>query len=366
MKMGYDVRILNPFQELLPFLSKNKVGRSRLTTIVPELWQAVSRIPGVKSYPIERLSYGFLSSMLTKVLYSQVKRENVNLLQAETFLAADIALPVKNSIKLPMIFDSHSGLFTDELRRIINPTPSFLHYWAEREKQILSSSEHVIVTTIAMKQQLETSLGLTSISYAPNGATPMVGSRSSHRFPLKVVYAGIFAYWERIHDYFDAIKLARNDDFEFYLIGDGYQKKELLERISKERIPVNYLGYLPRDEFKKQMSTMHVGIAPWERERESRYYSSTKAFEYLSMGLPVVCADAGEWASIVSDNSCGILVPPEDPEAIANAILAYRNRKMWETHSANGLNLIREKFSWEKVISNLRPVYEDMRIKMDK
>jgi glycosyltransferase involved in cell wall biosynthesis len=362
-QMGYEVKILNPYTELLPFLAGRNSNRTRLTTLMPEVWRNVSKVPGVKCCAMERLAYGSLSFIMSRALYRMAKRENLDLLQAETFLAADVALPVKDSLGLPMIFDIHSGFFTEEIKKTINPTPGFLHYWRNKEKQILNSSDHVIVTTHAMKELLESNFGIRNISLAPNGAIPWNGDRAVYHVPLRVIYAGIFAYWERVQDYLDAAKLVGNSNFEFFLIGEGYQKSELLAKIDAENIPVKYLGYLPKEDFKKQMSTMHIGVAPWEKEIGSKFYSSTKTYEYLSMGMPVICADAGEWATMVQENDCGLLVPPEDPESIAKAILAYQNREMWERHSANGLNLIKKQYSWEKIISNLYPIYENMKAK---
>ncbi|GAG62707.1 unnamed protein product, partial [marine sediment metagenome] len=57
-------------------------------------------------------------------------------------------------------------------------------------------------------------------------------------------------------------------------------------------------------------------------------------------------------------NNTGIVVPPEDPKAIADAIMAYKDEDLWRKHSNNGIKLINEQYSWEKIIKNLKPVYE--------
>ncbi|MCJ7443254.1 MAG: glycosyltransferase family 4 protein [Methanotrichaceae archaeon] len=358
---GYEVRLMNPYIESLPFTAGINNHKFRFATLIPKAWNFLSKLPVVNSYLIERLAYDILQTILSRALYQMAKQENLNLLQAETFLAADVALPIKRSLNLPMIFDLHSGLLTDEMRISAKLSPKFLHYMAKKEKKILRSSDHVIVTSKVMKDRLKSEYGMENLSIVPNAAIPWQGYRAPHGSPLNVIYSGIFAKWERIHDYLDAAKMIGNNGFNFYLTGDGYQKNELLAKISKEKIPVKYLGCLPRDKFREHMSNMHIGVAPWTKDEAFKYYSSTKTYEYLSMGVPVVCANAGEWAIAVKDNECGFVVPPEDPLAFAEAILAYKDKTIWEKHSVNGLKFITEKWSWNKILGGIMPIYESLK-----
>jgi len=51
---------------------------------------------------------------------------------------------------------------------------------------------------------------------------------------------------------------------------------------------------------------------------------STKLFEYMKAQLPIVHAIRSE-SSVVKQCGCGLLVPPEDTQAICDAILRLRN-----------------------------------------
>jgi glycosyltransferase involved in cell wall biosynthesis len=359
-EMSFEVKLLNPYAELLPISAEHQNKKMRLTTVIPGLWEKISQFPGVKSYAVERLAYETLFYILSKKLYYMAKRKRIDILQAETLFAADVALPVKQALGLPMILDLHSGTFTEEIKNSVNPTEKFLHYCDIKQEKLILSSDHIIVTSQGMKDRLKANYGITKVSLAQNGATTWDGQRENYKIPIKVIYAGIFAYWERVQDYLDAAKFIGKGDFEFYLAGDGYLKNELLSKISKENIPVTYLGCLPREELREKMSGMHIGVAPMAIEDERKYCSSTKTYEYLSMGMPVVCANVGDWATMIKEKDCGIVVLPEDPVAIANGILAYKDKTLWKRHSANGKRQIIEQYSWEKIISNLRPVYEQL------
>lgn len=363
-QMGFDAKVLNPYNDLLPSAVKHEGENTRLTTTIPRLWGKISRIPGFKSYAMERMGYETLFHILSKKLYYMVRKEDIDVLQAETLFAADITLPVKQALGLPMILDLHSGTFTEEIRNSVNPTAEFLHYCTMKQREILLGSDCIIVTSQGMKDQLKSDYGITNTRLAQNGATGWNGSRAPHSFPIRVIYAGIFAYWERVQDYLDAIKIIGNDEFEFYLAGDGYLKDDLMSKIADENIQVTYLGSLPREKLREKMAAMHIGVAPMAKEQGRKFCSSIKTYEYLSMGMPVVCADIGDWAKAVKDKDCGLVVPPEDPAAMAKAILSYRDGLLWERQSSNGRRLVVEKYSWEEILGSLKPVYNDLAIKI--
>jgi glycosyltransferase involved in cell wall biosynthesis len=66
---------------------------------------------------------------------------------------------------------------------------------------------------------------------------------------------------------------------------------------------------------------MDIAFIGWNRSPLYRFgVSPNKLFDYMMAGRPVVHAiDAGN--DLVSESGCGVSVPPENPQAIANAIL---------------------------------------------
>jgi glycosyltransferase involved in cell wall biosynthesis len=50
----------------------------------------------------------------------------------------------------------------------------------------------------------------------------------------------------------------------------------------------------------------------------------SKIWEYMAVGKPVIYGGKGEGARIVEQSGGGIVVPPEQPSAMANAIMRIR------------------------------------------
>jgi glycosyltransferase involved in cell wall biosynthesis len=108
----------------------------------------------------------------------------------------------------------------------------------------------------------------------------------------------------------------------------------------------------------------HAGIAVLPGSRTllgARFTSPLKLFEYMAAGVPVVAADLPSFREILSDGESALLVPPEDPEALAGGI-----RRLLDDPSlarkirANALERVRH-YSWQERARRIIPVLEAVR-----
>jgi len=85
---------------------------------------------------------------------------------------------------------------------------------------------------------------------------------------------------------------------------------------------------------------------------------STKMFEYMARGLPVVCSNFPLWAEIVGTADCGIAVDPRDPEAIADAIRRLdEDPALARRLGENGRQAGAERYNWEAELLKLEALY---------
>ena len=118
---------------------------------------------------------------------------------------------------------------------------------------------------------------------------------------------------------------------------------------------VRFLGQVPRAEIVKAMDGARVGIVLNHPRPNYLEAWSTKMFEYMARGLPVVCSNFPLWAEIVGGADCGIAVDPRDPAAIADAIRRLNEdpalaRRLGE----NGRRAVAERYNWEAESSSSR------------
>jgi glycosyltransferase involved in cell wall biosynthesis len=100
-------------------------------------------------------------------------------------------------------------------------------------------------------------------------------------------------------------------DVRFLIVGDGPERARL-EKIANGA--VIFLGQ--RDEIPELLHAMDVFVLPSLAEG-----FGMAAAEAMACGLPVIASDVGGLREIVAPNETGILVPPREANALANAIL---------------------------------------------
>jgi len=105
------------------------------------------------------------------------------------------------------------------------------------------------------------------------------------------------------------------------IVGDGPLRGEL-EHTLKERgltRSVVFTGSLPHEEVADLIRQFDVALAPYSKPEHAFYFSPLKLFEYMACGVPVVAAALGQIAEIVRDGETGLLLPPDELDALTAA-----------------------------------------------
>jgi glycosyltransferase involved in cell wall biosynthesis len=124
---------------------------------------------------------------------------------------------------------------------------------------------------------------------------------------------------------------------------------------------VRFLGQVPRAEIARAMDRANVGIVLNHPTPNYLDAYSTKMFEYMARGLPVVCSNFPLWMEIVAGAECGITVDPRSASAIADAIRSLNEdpevaRRLGE----NGRRAIAERYNWEAELTTLEDMYRQV------
>jgi len=119
---------------------------------------------------------------------------------------------------------------------------------------------------------------------------------------------------------------------------------------------VTFTGRLTHGEVAKQYASAQIAVSPSVYEG-----FGLPAAEAMACGIPVVGTTAGALPEVIADNVTGILVPPKNPQALAQAIKtliadAELRRKM----GAAGVERVKQHFTWAKSAKATIDVYNEV------
>lgn len=160
-----------------------------------------------------------------------------------------------------------------------------------------------------------------------------------------VLYVGRLVPGKGLRELFaaaDAIA-ARGEDVDFALVGDGPMREEVARLAAASKARVHLAGALPPASVATWLVAADAVTLPSHSEGQPNVL-----IEAMACGRPVVATRVGGIPEIV-DARCGLLVPPADPEALADALaatlardwdeaaLARRFSRSWDTVAAETL-----------------------------
>ncbi len=173
---------------------------------------------------------------------------------------------------------------------------------------------------------------------------------------INLIFVGRIVKEKGIHVAIAALDLLKKWSWEFNLdiIGDADEdyKKSLLKLIDDLGLNKNvkFLGKYPPDELKSYYKKYDIFLHPciWNEP-----FGKT-IIEAMSCGVPVIASGTGGIPEIIIDHENGILVPPNDPLKLAEAIKELaENPSLVKKIRENGFSCVKERHSPSRGLENI-------------
>jgi glycosyltransferase involved in cell wall biosynthesis len=144
--------------------------------------------------------------------------------------------------------------------------------------------------------------------------------------------------------------------------GDGPLREELIYEADRLSVSnkVSFLGRIPWDHVQEFLASSDIFVLPSVKDTYGNMDGlPTVLLEAMSCGVPVIASDIGGVSMVVEHGRTGLLVPPGDAHALANAIatLAEDPAKRQAIGQA-ARRAIEEQFNWNNVVLRLVDVLE--------
>jgi glycosyltransferase involved in cell wall biosynthesis len=138
-----------------------------------------------------------------------------------------------------------------------------------------------------------------------------------------VSFAGVMGYSQDLETVLSCAQLLRdNPNIAFLLVGDGVEKSKLLHLAQHQNLPnVHFLPMQPREKYSEVLAASDVCLTTLRKEVKTPVVPS-KISSIMAAGRPVLASLPleGDASRLIQEARCGLCLPPEDPEALAQAV----------------------------------------------
>jgi glycosyltransferase involved in cell wall biosynthesis len=214
--------------------------------------------------------------------------------------------------------------------------------------------------------------GVDAEAFRPSDERELVERRPT------VLFVGNIAGNKGVQTVFEAVLRirAKYPDVQLQIAGEGDEGllRKLRWRARTERAEANvqFLGFVDRSKLPELYRGAHVFCSPAQYEGGV----ANVYIEAMACGCPVVASTAGGAPEAVVDGQTGLLVPPEDVEAVATALarilgdaplrrwMGEAGRRRAEDYFAMDKYILRVLATYQKAIDNSRQTLDRKKIEM--
>lgn len=237
-----------------------------------------------------------------------------------------------------------------------------LRFYGPVLRRVLGSVDRIIATS---PRYIESSPWLQPVrekcSVVPLGVdvhrfTPLLSPQSDH---LRLLFVGRLRYYKGLDTLLQALPLV--PQARLTIVGTGPMQAEWqgLARELELAERVVFAGEVADEELPAYYRRADLFVLPANARSEA---FGMVLLEAMAAGLPCITTEIGTGTSwIVQDGVTGLVVPPSDPAALAEAINTLRTNEPLRLQLGRaGLDRVREQFSQEVMVAQIMQVYEEL------
>ena len=157
--------------------------------------------------------------------------------------------------------------------------------------------------------------------------------------------------------------LVRRKDIELIIMGNGVEKKKLLEKVKKKNLNVRFLDYQPLEFTKSIIKNADIGLVTLV-PKIYKYAYPSKIMTYLEQGIPIIYNLEAESEIVKSARSkgYGFYTKFGNKNSMANLLIRLADDNKWKKEMRKrALQAFKKNFSanvvlnkWSKIINDLK------------
>lgn len=265
--------------------------------------------------------------------------------------------------KLPVFFETHEIFSQSYLDAHLTHTAAHKRKHASLlslERKVYGNSAGLIAITSALAADVRAQFNASAqICIAPDGVdldsaarakTKIKNATLVERPQATVLYLGSLHQWKGVETLVAAMDSVPNAHLT--IAGGEEHRIQALRDFARTKLAsarIHFLGKVPPAQRFEVINSADICVLPLTRNSiASRYTSPLKLFEYMAMGKPIVAGDLPAIREILTHEINALLVPPENPSALALALNRLVEDAELATRLGKAAAEAAQDYSWRK------------------
>ncbi|OGT36795.1 MAG: hypothetical protein A3F12_00745 [Gammaproteobacteria bacterium RIFCSPHIGHO2_12_FULL_38_14] len=178
---------------------------------------------------------------------------------------------------------------------------------------------------------------------------------------FKVMFTGNVGSAQALPTIIEAAKILKDrDDIKWVIVGVGSELEKAKSLVKKYTLEtrVIFLGGFPATSMPQIIAHADVCLATLNKSPIFSLTLPAKIQSYMACAKPIICAIDGEASRVINEANCGVAVESENPNALANAVIALRDRSIENKAQLgkNGRIYYEKHFQFSSVIDKLTSI----------
>lgn len=201
--------------------------------------------------------------------------------------------------------------------------------------------------------------------FRPGAGGDVVRARYGLDGSVVVGFVGSFNFYQGTTTLMRAApEICRRVDAKFLLVGYGETLAAARAAAEEGGVAdrVVFTDRVPVDDVPAYVDASDVAVAPMVPNPDGSdfFNSPVKLFEYMAAGRAVVASRLGQIVDVVEDGETGLLVEPDDPEALARAVVRLAlDPELRERLGRNARRAAVERHTWRRNAARVVEAYDE-------